>query len=721
MAQSRRLRRALARGALVVAMAGPPACGGPGPSPAPDATTVPEGGAALSLADLLDIRHPSQATWSPAGDRIAFVWDRAGVQNVYVVDPSAPAPAALSAFDEGLVDLVGWTADSAAVLFAKHGDLWRAPVGATTPEPLWTTPESESGFALSNDRRRVAFARGGDLWVRALDGGHEVRLTSTPEAEGGAVWSPDDRQLAFTTVSATPRDEDTAWNGAKMVFRRLDRAPSDLAVIASTGGPVRRIGVTPGTESAPRWLDAARLVFQRVTADFTTREIVVARIATGETTVVHRDVDEKWWSLTYLNPEPVPSPDGRLIAFVSDRSGWDHAWIVSAEGGEAMPVTSGSFEVSRVRWSPDGARIAFDSNEGPAPGARHLVVAAIEPSGRPGPVVRLTEGRGTYADPHWSPDGRHLLFQHTSPRDSADLFVVETTAGSPPRRLTESMPASIARERLVEPEFVRYRSTDGSDVPAYLFVPAGLDRTARHPAIVWVHGDGVTQNYDGWHLRRDYAVYYSVHQWLVQQGYVVLAVDYRGSIGYGKAWRQGHYRDLGGRDYEDVAAGADYLASLGFVDNDRIGVWGLSYGGFMTLQALTVTPERFRCGIDVAGVVDWRDWHRDPDGPWIKGRMGDPDDDPELYRRTAPIERVDRLVRPLLVLHGTADVNVPFLESLRLVDVALKAGKDVELMVYPGEFHYFHREHVLRDAWTRVAAFFDRHLKGREVVLATGR
>jgi len=160
-----------------------------------------------------------------------------------------------------------------------------------------------------------------------------------------------------------------------------------------------------------------------------------------------------------------------------------------------------------------------------------------------------------------------------------------------------------------------------------------------------------------------------------------------------------------------VAAGVDYLKTLGYVEGDRIGVWGLSYGGFMALQALTVTPRLFRCGINVAGVVDWRDWFADPDGPWIKGRMGAPEEDPALYKRTAPIERAARMERPLMVLHGTADINVPFVESVRLVDVLTRLGKEVEFMMYPGEYHYFHRAHVLRDAWTRVERFFEKHLR----------
>jgi len=400
-----------------------------------------------------------------------------------------------------------------------------------------------------------------------------------------------------------------------------------------------------------------------------------------------------------------------LIAFISDADGWDHLYVVPVAGGSAMQVTRGKFEVRGLAWSPDGRRIAYDANKGANPGGRQLSVADVGDLARPRSVT-LTGGSGTNAGPAWAPDGTRLLYQHTDPRSPADLFVIGASLPTSPRRLSRSLPASVDRVALIEPEFVRYPSKDGRSVPAQVFAQRGLNRNRRHPAIVWVHGDGTTQNFDGWHTRRDYAVYYSFHQYLAQRGYVVLAVDYRGSIGYGRDWRQGHFRDLGGKDYEDVAASVDYLKTLGFIDAERIGIWGLSYGGFMALQALTVTPELFRCAIDVAGVVDWRDWYKDPDGPWIRGRMGTPEQEPDLYRRTAPIERVDKIVRPLMVMHGSADVNVPFLESVRLVDAALKAGKDVEFAMYPGECHYFHRAHVLRDAWSRVERFFDRHLRG---------
>jgi len=224
----------------------------------------------------------------------------------------------------------------------------------------------------------------------------------------------------------------------------------------------------------------------------------------------------------------------------------------------------------------------------------------------------------------------------------------------------------------------------------------------------------VNQNYDGWHVQRNYAVYYSFHQYLLQKGYVVIAPDYRGSIGYGSAWREGAYMDVGGNDAKDAWMVANYLKTLGYVDPERVGVWGLSYGGFFTLIAVTDQPKLFRAAVDVAGVADYAMYYEDPyHGGWTASRIGTPDQNPAVYAQASPISHVDRLERPLLVLHGTADVNVPYLHSVRLIDELMKKGKGdlVTFMTYPGEFHYFTREHVLRDAWHRVERFFDANLR----------
>jgi len=302
--------------------------------------------------------------------------------------------------------------------------------------------------------------------------------------------------------------------------------------------------------------------------------------------------------------------------------------------------------------------------------------------------------------------------------NSADLYVIDVKEHSRPVRLTDSIPAAIDRSLFVALEMVHYTGPDGQQVPAWLFVPKNLDRSKKHPAIVWIHGDGVNQNYDGWHVQRNYAVYYSFHQYLLQKGYVVIAPDYRGSIGYGRVWREGVYMDVGGNDAKDAWMAANYLKTLNYVDTDRIGVWGLSYGGFFTLIAVTDQPKLFRAAVDVAGVVDYAMYYEDPyHGGWTTSRIGTPDQNPRVYAQASPLSHVDRLERPLLVLHGTADVNVPYLHSVRLIDELMKKGKGdlVSFMTYPGEFHYFTREHVLRDAWHRVDDFFGAHLKSGSV------
>ncbi len=327
----------------------------------------------------------------------------------------------------------------------------------------------------------------------------------------------------------------------------------------------------------------------------------------------------------------------------------------------------------------------------------------------------ITSGRGTNIAPRWSPDGTRLVYQHTDPQNSADLFVVDAKAGrhaDAPDRLDAA--ASIDKSRWSSRSWCTIPVPTASRCrPGSTCRRTSIERR-KHPAIVWIHGDGVNQNYDGWHVQRNYAVYSSFHQYLLQQGYVVIAPDYRGSIGYGKAWRQGVYMDVGGKDAKDAWMAANYLKTLPYVDTDRVGVWGLSYGGFFTLIAMTDQPRLFRCGHRRRRRRRLRDVLRRP----VSRRLdGQPDRHAgasirRSTRKASPISNIERLERPLLVLHGTADVNVPYLHSVRLLDEALKQGKGplVEFMTYPGEFHYFTRAHVLKDAWTRAEKFFKENL-----------
>ena len=237
------------------------------------------------------------------------------------------------------------------------------------------------------------------------------------------------------------------------------------------------------------------------------------------------------------------------------------------------------------------------------------------------------------------------------------MYTVDAEANATPKRLTDSLPSGLNPADLTAPVGVHYPSrADQKPVPAALIVSKNLDRSKKHPAIIWIHGSGADQNYLAWHPGA-YRMYYAISQYFAQQGYVVLTPDYRGSSGHSREWTTGAYQDLGGGETQDVNAGADYLKTLPYVDPDRIGVWGLSYGGFMTLQSIITAPKLFACAIDVAGVGDWETWTT---GGTLLGRLdGTPVTEPEVYDRSAPVKHLDKIETPLLILQGTNDANVP--------------------------------------------------------------
>ncbi len=676
---------------------------------------------ALTIEQLIDIRHPSSPMWSPDGRHVVFAWERAGVASIHVADASisgavAAATRELSAAGTQLNGAF-WSTDGRALMVAKNGDLWRVPIDGSAASAVWTTPAAETSIVPSPDGSRVAFVRAGDIVVRTIADGREVTVARDDRNVGGLGWSPDGASLVFTSGARTIRHEQTpAYSGTKVVYTINENVPGRTYVVPSIGGATRELAAASGGGfGGRRWLDARHFLLDRTSPDFKRRTMSLVDTAGGAAKTLNEDVEEKFWSITGdAGANGQPSPDGKWIAFVSARDGWDHVYVVATGGGPAMQITKGKFEAWRPQWSPDGTRLAFDANAENNYGNRQLYVAAINGDPAHATVTPVTSGRGTNIAPVWSPDGTRLVYQHTDPRNSADLYVVNAKSGATPVRLTDSMPASIDRSAFVEPEMVHYAGPDGQQVPAWLFVPKNLDRTKKHPAVVWIHGDGVNQNYDGWHVQRNYAVYYSFHQYLLQKGYVVIAPDYRGSIGYGKAWREAVHMDVGGKDAKDAWMAANYLKTLNYVDSDRLGVWGLSYGGFFTLIAATDQPTLYRAAVDVAGVADYAMYYEDPyHGGWTASRIGTPEEHPQVYAQASPLSHVDRLERPLLVLHGTSDVNVPYLHSVRLIDELLKKGKGdlVSFMTYPGEFHYFTREHVLRDAWHRVDDFFEKHLK----------
>lgn len=666
----------------------------------------------ITIDRISEIKFPSNAAWSPDGKMVAFLWDAAGKQDLFAVTPGQKA-IALTGFP---VDPDMLTADIGSfawvsaneILFAKDGQLWT--VSPTSPKPTrFAGLTDAANFTLSPDRKEMAFTRRGQIWIGSLAAKTQRQVTTLAEGLNASVpvFSRDGKWLAFTaTRPGSSEPFPLPFNGDRIRSFGTNQGTSErrLGVVSIYGGDVAWIP-TLGNATGTQWTADGSLVFQEGSPNGKTREIKSVAVG-GVPRTLWRDHDERWYSPTGRDSKLLVSPDGKSIAFVSDRTGWIHVYVIPASAAsesQAKQLTSGNYGAGLGSWSADSRRIAYHHSVAGNQMEKFIDVVDVAT----GQSERVVTAHGVNLDPLFSPDSADLVFQRTDVENSLDFYVAPVRAEARLVRLSDSMPAGLNKADLTPPAAVQFPSRlDKKPVPATLMVPKNLDRSRKNPALVWIHGSGSDQNFLGWHPG-SYRMYYSLCQYLAQQGYVILTPDYRGSSGYSRDWATGVHMSVGVGDTADVASGADYLKTLSYVDPDRIGVFGLSYGGFLTLQALTVDPKLWRAGVDVAGVVDWATYGAGYTTP----RLGTPVENPEIYNISAPIFHMDKLQRPLLVLHGTNDRNVAFHDSLRVIDVLLKLRKNFEMGIYPGEIHFFRRAHILRDAWLRIEDFFDRTLK----------
>ncbi len=441
--------------------------------------------------------------------------------------------------------------------------------------------------------------------------------------------------------------------------------------------------------------DGRNAVLMGRSVDNKDRWMMLLDAATGKTKVLATMHDDAWIdgpgnnTLGWL-------PDNAHVYFESERDGFAHLYSVAISGGEPTQLTSGQFEVSDVRLSADKTKLYFTSSEG-SPFERHLY--SMSTSG--GARTRITAMTGNN-QVDVSPDETMLADVRSYSNKPTELYLVPNKpmdASAAINPVTTSPIPEFSTYKWIDPPIASFKARDGATVYGRIYVPANWK--GGGPAVLFVHGAGYLQNVHRWWS--SYSREYMFNHLLMERGFVVLDIDYRGSAGYGRDWRTGIYRHMGGKDLTDHVDAVNYLVKEHGVDPKRIGLYGGSYGGFITLMAMFTQPDVFAAGAALRPVTDWAHYNN----PYTANILNLPQSDAESYKQSSPIYFANGLKGALLICHGMVDVNVNFQDTVRLVEKLIELRKENwQVAPYPVEDHGFEREASWADEYKRILKLF---------------
>jgi dipeptidyl aminopeptidase/acylaminoacyl peptidase len=682
----------------------------------------------ITLEGLMSAPFPEELLASRTGARLAWIDDAQGARNVWVAEPPDYRGRQLTRYTaddgQGIAGLE-WTADAQGLFYVRGGAanrqgdapnptsdpagaeqaVWRVGLDGNPPAPP-VRIGAGVGIAVSPKGDGIAFTRRGEVFWAALGAAPgKVEPVSWLKPRGGA------RQLRFSP------------DGSRLAFVSARGDHSFVGLYDVAAKTLRWIDPSVDSDGEPVWSpDGARLAFLRIPAS--TRmtlfhpnssaqpwSIMVADATTGKTRTVWRaepGPGSAFAEMTAAN-QILWTADDRLI-FPWERDGWLHLYSVPATGGtapgKATLLTPGDFEVESVNLSPDRRQLLFSSNQGDID-RRHLW--QVDAAG--GTPVALTKGKGIEWLPVRTSDGKALAYLGSGARQPARPRI-EVGGGAPRELAPGTVPAAFPESALVEPQQVIFTASDGLPIHGQLFLPPTTSMTmkgARHPALLFFHGGSHRQMLLGWHSMDYYNHAYAMNQYLASRGYVVLAVNYRSGIGYGLKFREAPAQGASGAsEFNDVLGAGLYLRGRSDVDPRRIGLWGGSYGGYLTALGLARASNLFAAGVDFHGVHNWNVGIRN----FIPDYHPTPDEE-RLAFESSPMAWLDGWKSPVLLIHGDDDRNVSFSETVDLVEALRERNVHLEQLIFPDEIHGFLRQASWLAAYRAAADFFDRQMPPR--------
>lgn len=669
---------------------------------------------AFTLEAVLSAPHTSQLVTSPRGVRAAWVLEINGKKSLWVAEAPTFSARRLISYDrddgQAISDLQ-FTPDGEALIYA-YGSSFNPTSSPRFPETVIKLLDLRSGKEtelvkgssplISPDGRQLLFLRGGEPWVMALDGSFTPRRLFQARGRNGSFrWSPDSRKVAFISFRETHSFAGVYDLEKDSISWLLPDVYRDLSPVWSPDG--RRVAflrMPPGKEKE-------KPLSRRSDVPFS---IWVVEVESGQGKKVLELEKGGGFAQSYAT-HPLVWADGGWLVFYSEHTGWMHLYSVSVETGRMVALTSGKFEVEQMQLSPDRKTVFFNSNSGDI-NRRHIWKVPVS-GGRVEPV---TGGKGVEWSPAVSADGQVLFFvQSTAKRPGLPVALDLKKREVRTLIKVESVAADFPAGQLIEPDQVIFESEDGLMIHGQLFLPPGLKPGEKVPAVIFMHGGPIRQMYPAWHQSPYYHKCYAFNQYLAACGYIVLSVNFRCGIGYGAAFREAPGQGPeGASEYRDILAAARYLKAHPNVDGKKIGLWGGSYGGYLTALGLARNSDLFAAGVDFHGVHDWAMRGRRRDG----GGWGIYEEQQKLAFESSPVADIASWTSPVLFVHGDDDRNVEFVQTTDLVARLKELGKaPVETLVFPDEVHSFLLHRNWLRAFQAARDFFDRHLKSGE----TGR
>jgi len=615
-----------------------------------------------------------------------------------------PPPPGVTSFDI--------SQDGTKAVLSYRGDLFIAPTGGGSVLRLTKTKVPEVNPEFSPDGTKVAFTQTDQLYVLNLTTGTLEQRTDihAPARLTSFKWSPDGKHFLYSVQPVPGRTMPLPiYSGRFVTASPFPRTVAgdvtqqwQYYVVHATGdNPPRLLDTARGFGfRAPEWSEDSKfLAFASMAPDYKSEDVRIIDVNTGKSNVVFHQTDDRWVEISDVGWEPT----SKHIWLTSDRSGFSHLYAVNIDGSNLKQITSGSWEIHNDPFSHSpqwiGNFIYYSSTQD---GAAERQFYRVKADGSSAPE-RLSKHEGLNIG--WiSEDGQEQAIMQADLKNPFDLYVNGN-------RVTTSPQPEFSKFEWPESRFVSYPSLkDHKPVAARMLLPPDYnpDDANQKPrsAIVYIHGAGyATSVLKQWGSYQE--LRFVFNNYLAHEGYVVLEMDYRGSTNYGREWRSGVYLNMGCPDLEDVLGGVEYLKSLKNIDVSRIGIWGWSYGGFMTAMAMFRAPDVFKAGAAFSGVYDWANYNAGYTGE----RLTTPAENPEAYHRSSPIYFSSQLQNHLLLVHGIVDDNVLFQDAIQLSEKLVHEGKAFEEAFYPEESHAYTREETLKDAFSRTARFFDRYLK----------